>query len=46
MKNLSGVHSVEIRDKNEIFVPAGRSRKSFIDAADIGLATIKFLYNM
>jgi uncharacterized protein YbjT (DUF2867 family) len=39
MQNLSGVHSVEIRENNEIFVPAGKSKTSFIDAADIGLAT-------
>jgi uncharacterized protein YbjT (DUF2867 family) len=44
MQNLSGIHSVEIREKNEIFVPAGRSKTSFIDAADIGLATAILLH--
>lgn len=45
MQNLSGVHSVEIREKNEIFIPAGKSKTSFIDAADIGLATAVLLHN-
>ena len=44
MQNLSGIHSVEIREKNEIFVPAGKSKTSFIDAADIGLATAILLH--
>ncbi|MFN2363710.1 MAG: NmrA family NAD(P)-binding protein [Halarsenatibacteraceae bacterium] len=45
MQNLSGIHSVEIRDNNEILVPAGKSRTSFIDAADIGLAIATVLNN-
>ena len=45
MQNLSGVHSVEIREKNEIFVPAGKSKTSFIDAADIGLTTAILLHD-
>jgi hypothetical protein len=45
MQNLSGIHSVEIREKNEIFVPAGKSKTSFIDAADIGFATAVLLHN-
>lgn len=44
MQNLSGVHSIEIREKNEIFIPAGKSRTSFIDAADIGLAAAVLLH--
>jgi uncharacterized protein YbjT (DUF2867 family) len=44
MQNLSGVHSVEIREKNQIFIPAGKSKTSFIDAADIGLATAVLLH--
>lgn len=44
MQNLSGVHSLEIRDKNEIFVPAGKSKTSFIDTADIGFATAILLH--
>lgn len=38
MQNLSGVHSEEIRTKDEIFIPAGKSKCSFIDTEDIGLA--------
>lgn len=45
MQNLSGVHSVEIKEKNEIFVPAGKSKTSFVDAADIGLTTAILLHN-
>lgn len=45
MQNISGVHSVEIREKSEVFVPAGKSKTSFIDAADIGLATAILLNN-
>ncbi|MCM0650195.1 SDR family oxidoreductase [Clostridium swellfunianum] len=44
MQNLSGIHSVEIREKHEIFVPAGKSKTSFIDVADIGLATAILLH--
>lgn len=44
MQNISGLHSTEIREKNEIFVPAGKSKTSFIDAADIGLATSVLLH--
>ncbi|WP_442262966.1 hypothetical protein [Tissierella sp.] len=36
MQNLSGIHSVEIREKNEIFVPAGRSKTSFIEHKGTG----------
>jgi uncharacterized protein YbjT (DUF2867 family) len=45
MQNLSGIHSVEIREKDEIFIPAGKSKTSFIDAADIGLAIAVLLHN-
>lgn len=38
MQNISGLHSHEIREKNEILIPAGKSKTSFIDAEDIGLA--------
>lgn len=38
MQNVSGIHSKEIREGDKIFVPAGKSKTSFIDAADIGLA--------
>lgn len=45
MQNLSGIHSDEIREKNEIFIPAGNSKTSFIDAADIGLAAAVLLHD-
>lgn len=45
MQNLSGVHAVEIREKNEIFIPAGKSKTSFIDASDIGVAVATVLHS-
>lgn len=44
MQNLSGIHLDEIRDRNSLFIPAGRSRTSFIDASDIGLAAATVLH--
>ena len=44
MQNLSGIHSLEIRENDEIFVPAGKSKTSFIDARDIGLSIATVLY--
>jgi uncharacterized protein YbjT (DUF2867 family) len=44
MQNLSGIHSIEIREKNEIFVPAGKSKTSFIDTSDIGLSAALLLH--
>jgi uncharacterized protein YbjT (DUF2867 family) len=38
MQNISGIHSTEIREMNQVFVPAGNSKTSFIDAGDIGLS--------
>jgi uncharacterized protein YbjT (DUF2867 family) len=35
MQNLSSTHRDEIKHQNEIFVPAGRGKTSFIDARDI-----------
>ncbi|MCX7773177.1 MAG: NmrA family NAD(P)-binding protein, partial [Clostridia bacterium] len=45
MQNISGIHSLEIRERNEIFVPAGKSRTSFIDAQDIGDAAAAVLHH-
>lgn len=45
MQNLSGIHALEIRENNELFVPAGKSRTSFIDASDIGLAIATVLHD-
>ena len=36
MQNLSTTHRNEIRLRNEIFVPAGNGRTSFVDVRDIG----------
>lgn len=36
MQNLSTTHRQEIRERNEIFVPVGNARTSFIDVRDIG----------
>ncbi|WP_203226046.1 SDR family oxidoreductase [Bacillus kwashiorkori] len=44
MQNISGIHAVEIREKNEVFVPARKSKTSFIDAKDIGFATAIVLH--
>jgi uncharacterized protein YbjT (DUF2867 family) len=38
MQNLSTTHCADIRDRDEIYVPAGRGRTNFIDAADIAEA--------
>lgn len=35
MQNLTTTHLREIRDRREIYVPAGRGRTNFIDIADI-----------
>jgi uncharacterized protein YbjT (DUF2867 family) len=36
LQNLSTAYAERIRDRDEVFVPAGRSRTAFIDARDIG----------
>jgi uncharacterized protein YbjT (DUF2867 family) len=36
MQNLNTTHRAEIRDRDEIFVPVGEARTSFIDVRDIG----------
>jgi uncharacterized protein YbjT (DUF2867 family) len=36
MQNLSTTHRTEIRNDDEIFLPAGKARTSFIDVRDIG----------
>ena len=36
MQNLETVHVDDIRDRNEISVPAGHGRAAFVDVADIG----------
>lgn len=44
MQNISGIHSVEIREQDKIFIPAGNSKTSFIDSADIGLSIATLLH--
>jgi uncharacterized protein YbjT (DUF2867 family) len=44
MQNVSGIHSEEIREMDKIFVPAGKSKTSFIDAIDIGLSIAVVLH--
>ena len=36
MQNLAITYAGQIRDRGEIFVPAGRSRTAFVDARDVG----------
>ena len=38
MQNLSTTHLADIRDRSEIYIPAGGGRTNFIDVADIGEA--------
>ena len=38
MQNLSTIHAPDIRERDEIFVPAGDGRTSMIDAADVAEA--------
>jgi len=45
MQNISGIHAEEIKTKDMIYVPAGNSKTSFIDASDIGLAIATILHN-
>jgi len=45
MQNISGVHALEIKEQNQIFVPAGKSKTSFIDAKDIGLSIATVLHS-
>lgn len=46
MQNLSGIHAEEIKKRGEIWVPAGYSKTSFIDAKDIGTAIAFILKNL
>jgi len=44
MQNISGIHAFEIKEQNQIFIPAGNSMTSFIDALDIGIAIATVLH--
>lgn len=41
MQNLSTTHCQDIRDNNEIFLPAGKGKTSFIDVRDIAATAVK-----
>lgn len=43
MQNFSGTHARDICEQDEILLPAGRGRNSFIDTRDIGAVTAKTL---
>lgn len=43
MQNLNTTHQAEIRDRNEIFVPVGNAKTSFIDVRDIGAVAARVL---
>lgn len=43
MQNLDTTHRADIRDRSEIFLPAGTGRTSFIDARDIAAVAVKTL---
>jgi uncharacterized protein YbjT (DUF2867 family) len=43
MQNLDTTHQAEIRDRDEIAVPVGAGRTSFIDVRDIGAAAARVL---
>lgn len=43
MQNLNTTHLEDIREHNEIFLPAGRAKVSFIDTRDIGEAAAQVL---
>ena len=43
MQNLATTYAKPIRERDEIFVPAGRSRTAFIDARDVGMVAASTL---
>ena len=43
MQNLSTTHRAEIRERDEIYLPVGRAKTSFIDTRDIGAVAAKVL---
>lgn len=45
MQNITGVHAIDIRQKDEIYIPAGKSKTSFIDADNIGEAVATVLHS-
>ena len=43
MQNLNTAHVETIRDEDQIFLPAGKGKTSFIDVRDVGAITAKVL---
>lgn len=43
MQNLNTTHRAEIKERNEIFVPVGNAKTSFIDVRDIGAVAARCL---
>jgi len=43
MQNFATVHQADIRDRGEIWAPAGRGRTSFVDVRDVGDAAVRVL---
>ncbi|HEX5838522.1 MAG TPA: SDR family oxidoreductase [Anaerolineales bacterium] len=43
MQNLNTTHRAEIQERNEIFVPVGNAKTSFIDVRDIGAVATRAL---
>lgn len=43
MQNLSTMHRQDIRENNDIFIPAGKGKTAFIDVRDIAAVAVKAL---
>jgi len=43
MQNLSTTHAADIRDRNEIMIPAGNGATAFVDASDVAAVAAKAL---
>jgi uncharacterized protein YbjT (DUF2867 family) len=43
MQNLNTTHRQEIKERNELFIPAGKGQTSFIDVRDIAAVAVKAL---
>jgi uncharacterized protein YbjT (DUF2867 family) len=43
MQNLDTTHRADIRDRDDLFIPAGKGKTAFIDARDLGAIAAKAL---
>lgn len=43
MQNFSGTHARDLRERGEVFVPAGAGRTSLVDARDVGAVAARVL---